>query len=546
MTIVTKTVDPLIVQLLQNTDAIDSSALAAIYDNILDQPDLHAALVATGLVNDEQIADAYSSHYLLPRFQPPQQSFKDIDQSVANLLPAAFCARHRIVPLADDGVTLEIAIDCPEGLLLADDIRFHTGRQMRAMFATASVVTAGIVDLYGMGELDDSKPFEFLGKPKEPVVKSEPVASSGDEPIDWLIARVVQLRADSVLIQQNESSFRLRFRIDGQLTELSPPSSIKRLIESIDGVTDWKRGGPVSIDHATSCGKIQIRVHRCETAGGQSWTLQFFHGPVAPPRFEDLAISSDDRIDFLRGIHKTRGITIVAGPSDSGKSDTIYAALAEIEDPSLSIFTVEQSLRYKLPGIVQTIVDDVDQFGLHDHLENILSQSPDVLMVHQIRDAATADLCVRVAEGGRRVLATLPSADCNSALRHLESLGVSANRIGQTVRSVVAQRRMRRLCDHCKKPQDVSSAARQRLGISDAIVCYQGGGCQRCMGSGYHGRLTAYEVMRLNSRGCEKLSSYDAMKDVPPVDSDGVCLRRRMLKYVVNGETSLGELRKRL
>ena len=554
--------DPLIQRLLRSANAIDAQQLLAVYDSVDDKTDVHAALVQSGLLGDDQLADLYCEHYLLQRFDPPGESFDSIDASVAALLPAQFCVRHRIVPLSDDGTTLQIAIDGPDGLLLADDIRFHTGRQMRAMFATPSIVNAGIVQLYGLQDFANDGPVRFeslsgqtgrgattgssmVATPSglTPASRRAKVDSpGGGTPMDWLLARVVQLRADMVQLRSTDTETHLRFRIDGQFSEMSPPHDIESLIDQIDGVTEWDRTGPSRIDHATSCGPVQIRVHRCDVMGGRSWTLNFIRGPVTPPPIESLQFDPEDRMDFVRGVEKPRGLTIVAGPCDSGKSETLYAALALANDPSLSIFTVEQSVRYQLPGINQTIVDDTDHFGLHDHLQSVLCQSPDVLLVHQIRDSATADLCVRVAEGGRRVLVTLPSADCVSALRHLESFGVAATRIGQSVRAVVAQRRMRRLCDHCKVVHDIDRSSRHRLGIDRDAVIYKSVGCDRCVGRGYHGRITAYEVMRLNSRMSRKLSRYNTMQDLED-ETSGTSLRDRMMQRVVAGETSLAELR---
>jgi type IV pilus assembly protein PilB len=548
--------DPLIARLLRQTSAIDMDAVRDLYDRVdLDEMSLDAVLIQSGLASDLDIATAYSNHYLLPLFDPPDESFDAIHHEVAGCLSAEFCQRHRIAPLTDDGTTLNIAIDCPDSLLLADEVRFQSGRQMRPLFATRRIIDSLLVHLYGQPTQAKDEPIEFVEIPKVPawMPAGMDLDTTVVRKIDDLFQRALQMHSDAIHLERSSDGVRLRFRMDGSMVEIpvSISSDIQELLNGICRVC-----GIAAEDHR-SCGRGEIRwsdaamnltiqVRRCPIVGGENMVLQLQRDAAMPPTIDLLSMSPQALQDLKRGIEKPHGLILVCGPTGSGKAETMYACLREINDRSLNVFTVEESIRWRLPGVNQIQVAADNGLTLHRAIELSLEQDPDILLVNQIRDAKTAELCVRAAAGGRMVFSTIAASRPSSILRHLESYGVSHHAIAETVRALVAQRRVRTLCDECKRPHEISGDTSLRLGLTNSRQVYQAVGCGRCFGTGYRGTETVYEVVRVNSKLADRIRSGEPMESITSESrqSGVTSLKTALMEAAFDGRTSLAEVRR--
>jgi type IV pilus assembly protein PilB len=548
--------DPLIARLLRQTSAIDMDAVRELYDRAdLDEMSLDAALIQSGLVSDLEIATAYSNHYLLPLFDPPDESFDAIHHEVAGGLSAEFCRRNRITPLTDDGTTLNIAIDCPDSLLLADEVRIQSGRQMRPLFATRRTIDSLLIHLYGPQPQSSIEHVDFVEIAQGPawLPAGANLEASLVRKIDDLFQRALQMHADSIHLECSSQGNRLRFRMDGSLVEIpvSNSSGFQEIIGGIGSVC----GIPVDDHHG--CGRGQIRwsdaamsltieVRCCPVVGGQHMVLQLQRDPSLPPTIDLLSMSPQAILDLKRAIEKPHGLILVCGPTGSGKAETMYACLREINQRSLNVFTVEESIRWRLSGVNQIQVSADRGITLHRAIELALEQDPDILLVNQIRDAKTAESCARAAAGGRMVFSTLAASRPASMLRHLESYGVSRHAIAETVRALVAQRRVRTLCDDCKRPHEVSSDTLLRLGLTNGRQVFQAVGCSRCFGTGYRGTETAYEIVRVDSKMADRIRSGEAMETITCESKrSGVeSLKTALMEVAFAGRTSLAEVRR--
>lgn len=549
--------DPLIARLLQQSIMLDMDLVRELYDeeDHLGGRAFNSRLVQSGLVSEREIATAYSNHYLLPLFDPPDESFESIDNGVASCLPLEFCRRHRIVPLSDDGSTLDVAIDCPDSLRLADEVRSHCNRQMRPLFAIARIIDALTAHLYGAAAIESEEPVQFEEISVAPawVPPGAGLAPEAIGQLDDLLQRAIQMRADDIHLEKSLTGSRTRFRIDGSLVELptSSDANFGRLIESVRqvsgiGASRSNVSGRGEIAWSDSGQDLSIQVRCCPVVGGENVLLNLRRDPATPPTLESLSMSPESLVNLKRAIEKPHGLILVSGPTGSGKAETLYACLREINDLRLNVFTVEESIRWRLPGVNQIVVDPAAGVDYHRGMEICLEQDPDVMLVGQIRDSSTAEMCVRAASGGRVVFSTLAASRPESTLRHLEAFGIAPYAIGETVRALVAQRRLRSLCENCKQPHTVEPETATRLGLQAETTLFQAAGCNRCFGTGYRGLETVFEVARVDSKMAEMIRTGRPAETITAAfkRSGGVPLKSALMKVAVQGRTSLAEVRR--
>ncbi|MEM9825477.1 MAG: ATPase, T2SS/T4P/T4SS family [Planctomycetota bacterium] len=577
--------DPFLAKVLARCDQLDMAAIAELYEQVGDTEDFEAALLRHGLIQPRHIAQAYSEHYLVPLFDPPDESFDWVRDDVAALLTLDFCQTHRVLPLEADDNTIEVAIESPDALRLADDVRFHCARQMRPMFATAHVIDAGLARLrdqadraiqveqsgptkrtnrrvtnrrvtdrrirHGRRASDHPSATIFNPPSTLPFFESEtPGNASGAksrfEPcvaFRHLVAWVIQHSIADVHVRAVRGSSYLRCRSGGTMTELSPLQGDQSFIEQLRRETHWTEGRNSGwMEYPDGSIPMRIVVKRCDLVDGESWRLKFLRGDGATPTLADLELGENPRAELLRAIHRGRGLTLVTGPANSGKFETLRACLRSIHDPSLNAFAVQRQVDWPMENVSHLATDDMPGFPMHRAIDLALDQSADILLVRQIRDSETAIRCFRAALAGHRVLTSIASADMETALAMCRGFGLSGEELAESLQTIVAQRKLRVLCQDCKSPTDVDPKIRHRLGISLQAKLMGPVGCPSCLGTGYRGETTLYVVSPIDSKRRRVFRKTENFAQA--IENDMRSLHDQAIACAVAGRTSLAEVKR--
>ncbi len=244
---------------------------------------------------------------------------------------------------------------------------------------------------------------------------------------------------------------------------------------------------------------VDLRISIIPTVEGESVVIRLLNTEVGLKTISELGFSERDLPVFSDLIHKSYGIILVTGPTGSGKSTTLYAALEEVRKQNVNIITVEDPVEYHIPGIEQIQVNSAIGFTFARALRNILRHDPDVIMIGEIRDEETARIAVQSALTGHLVLSTLHTNDASGAVTRLMDMGIESYLLSSSLLGVLAQRLMRRNCIECAREEDVEPGIRISLGVPKDEVFYKGAGCERCNGTGYSGRLAVYELLLVTS-----------------------------------------------
>lgn len=596
--------DPLINRVLDTLDQFSPERIQQVWDapsavDICSEEELVSLDTAAG---DRRVAEAYARHYLMPLFDPPSDLPPPVDPGVAATLPGEMCRQHRIAPLADDGQILEVAIAAPEALLLGDQIKRLTGRQMQAMFAPASVVERLLDLFYEEEEFSDAANGEDAPRSaSEDVLGScaaleetlpldaaalDPGAcdASADSlplvPIDgdtsqregWAVERIeersaehrsqaaayfqrlveqtLQVGADGVHLEPWAERGRVRLRIGGVLQETEPPPArllaavverVKRLAKIEPSRSDLPGHGTILVRSGDQ--RFRLKVSSCPTVDGERLVIGVGSEIDLRSSLNELGFDLEQRRLWAAAVGQPGGLILVAGPSGSGKTTTLYAALGGCNGGDRSIVTAEQRVHGQLPGVQQ--VAPGERFGhLQQVLPPLLHQDPDVLMVDEIDDAGTAEVCLRAASTGPLVMAGLHAGDALSGLQRACQLAGGPLLVGRSLRLVVAQRLLRRLCEACRVPWEVDRAACRRYDLTAGMVVYRAGRCAACCHTGYRGRVAVLETLPVTAHVAERISAGESLHAIEQMLHRGGYqgLAHRALDKAVLGETSLEEV----
>lgn len=389
---------------------------------------------------------------------------------------------------------------------------------------------------------------------------SDPIAA-----LDDLLRETFLTRASDLHIEAEEAGYRVRMRVDGALMEVS--SNIDRtvgqgivsrvkVLAGLDiaesrapqdgawrhpiGADRTLRAARTDLDENTS---IDMRVATVPTIHGEKLTLRILPRATDFVSLEQLGLSEDDLHSFRGQIARPHGLFVITGPTGSGKSTTLYAALEEIKDVALNIMTVEDPVERPLAGVSQVRVDGVGKVGFQNALRSLLRHDPDVMMIGEIRDGEGASIALRAASTGHLVFTTLHTNDAPSAVARLRDLGGERFQIASTLIGVMGQRLVRRLCTSCRQPRAVTEMERQRYGDRLGEETYEPGSCARCLGTGFAGRIGIFEMLEVTDRLREEIAAGDDEKGLRRHLADACRpLWRDGFAKVRHGVTSLSEL----
>ncbi|MBK7899259.1 MAG: type IV-A pilus assembly ATPase PilB [Azonexus sp.] len=483
----------------------------------------------------------------------------------ANAVDRKLIATHKVVPLNKRGNRLSVAISDPTNLRALDEIRFQTGLAVDPIVVEEPKLLP-LVSKYSESAEDSLKNLasddinlDFLD---EEATKQDEAASQDidDAPVVKFIQKMlldaINDGASDIHFEPYEKFYRIRFRVDGILREVAtPPLAIKEKIASrikvISRLNIAEKRVPQDGRMRLVLSKsraIDFRVSTLPTLQGEKIVLRILDPTSATLGIEALGYEPEQKAALLDAVSRPYGMVLVTGPTGSGKTVSLYTCLNILNKPGVNISTAEDPAEINLPGINQVNVDDRAGLTFSAALKSFLRQDPDVIMVGEIRDIETAEIAIKAAQTGHMVLSTLHTNDAPQTLTRLMNMGVPTFNIASSILLITAQRLARRLCN-CKKPVDVPREALLNAGYTEAELdgswaLYGPGGCDRCKGSGYKGRVGIYQVMPV-SEAIQRiiLAGGTSLDIAAQAQKDGVKdLRTSGLLKVKQGVTSLDEV----
>jgi type IV pilus assembly protein PilB len=539
-------VDMGLVSRKQVEDALESSRIAGTTPErvLLDQ----------GVLTQDSLARALAERYGLDHLD---LGVFTVDMAAANLVSTAVAKRYQTVPVAfADKRTLLVAMADPSNVLAVDDIAIMTGYEIRVAVAPADDITALISRLDRLEDVvGESSEIAEDGEDGAEVVALH--ETSEDAPViklvNQLVAQAVERGASDIHLAPDGRELRVRFRVDGVLQDVTSIqrrmaagaiSRIKIMAELNIAEKRLPQDGRVGL--VVDGRHVDLRVVTLPSVHGEGIVMRVLDKASVVVDLDKLGMADAERKRFERACGETHGAVLVTGPTGSGKSTTLYAALQLLNTPEKNIITVEDPVEYEMAGLTQVQVSSKVGLTFAAGLRAMVRADPDVIMVGEIRDAETAQIAVESALTGHLVLSTLHTNDAPSAITRLIEMGIEPFLVASALDCVVAQRLARMLCPSCKRRTIISAKVLQENGYRARmeLEAYEPVGCRRCGGSGYRGRVGLYEVMKITpeiqSLALER-SPSEAIRDVA-VAQGMTRLRDDGLQKVRLGRTSMAEI----
>jgi type IV pilus assembly protein PilB len=542
---------------------------------------LSTSLVKLGIIADDDITTVVSRHCGVPAIN--LRDF-DLDLSVVRLVPSESATKYNVLPVGRSGTTLTLAMADPTNVFAMDDVKFMTGLHVEPVVASESAIREAIARCYG-GKAASGEPANNgkatdlanqalleLGTDSEHIEvvadASEIDAASlekagGEAPIiklvNALMLSAIQKGASDIHIEPYEKDMRIRFRIDGQLQAVMTPAikfrdpivSRVKIMARLD-IAEKRLPQDGRIKARFAFGgrnrEIDFRVSVLPTLFGEKVVLRLLDPEGLKLDMTRLGFETEALARFIRAIKKPWGMVLVTGPTGSGKTNTLYSSLAQINDPHVNIMTAEDPVEFNLPGVNQVPVREQIGMTFAAVLRSFLRQDPNVILVGEIRDGETASIAVKAALTGHLVLSTLHTNDAPSSINRLVNMGIEPFLVANSVNLIAAQRLVRRICGECKEPIAISTAELVEAGFTPAdaatIKPMKGRGCERCNGSGYKGRVGLFEVMEISDSLREMIITSQPASDLRTTAmAEGMLtLRQSGLEKVRDGSTTLEEV----
>ena len=486
---------------------------------------LEQVLSESGALGTDQIARATAERFGLDLVD---LTVYKPDLAAANLITPQAARRLQSVPIGFDGDTLLVAMVDPSNVLALDDLKLMTGHEVRPVVASSEDV-AGVVSR--MTRLDQAVAEAVEEEEPEDLASVSDIRESADDApviklVNSIVAEAVEEGASDIHFEPEGKDMRVRFSVDGVLSERTtiPRRMVAGTISRVKIMADLDiserrlpQDGRVGLKIENH--PIDIRVVAMPSVHGEGITMRLLDKEQVLLTLDALGLRDDAQETFESAFRQSYGAVLVTGPTGSGKSTTLYAALNTINAIERKIITIEDPVEYQLPGITQVQVTPRAGLSFAVGLRSMLRADPDVIMVGEIRDGETARIAMESALTGHLVLSTLHTNDAPSALTRLTEMGIEPFITASAVDCVVAQRLVRKLCRHCKRRVMLSTAALEGAGFKAAfdLEAYEPVGCPRCGQTGYRGRTGLYEVMPMS----------DALRAMTIERQSGDALRRQ-------------------
>ena len=490
---------------------------------------------------------------------------KELRFDLVEQLPIQYLKKHEIFPFQSEDGTLRIAVNDPLDLEVLDDLRILFGQnEIRPVLVPAREILSAINRTYGQANDTTEQIMQDLGEEAdsqhlftELEVGEDLLDETSDAPIIKLVnhifSQAVKSQASDIHIEPYQQHLQVRFRLDGVLHNvLSPPRRLHAAIVSRikvmarldiaekrlpqDGRTEVKIGERL----------VDVRVSSLPTAFGERVVLRLLEKSGKLLSMEEIGLTAAALAEMKRLLHLSHGIILVTGPTGSGKTTSLYAALSSINSPDKNILTIEDPIEYQLDGIGQMQVNPKINLTFSSGLRSMVRQDPDVILVGEIRDRETADIAIHAALTGHLVFSTLHTNDSASAVTRLTDMGIEPFLVSTAVQAIIAQRLVRLLCTHCKEAYEPEEAQWAELRSSREVAgpIFRADGCEKCLETGYRGRTGIYEFLPLSEaiKGLV-LKTSDANQINKVARAEGMAnLREDGINKVMEGRTTISEV----
>jgi type IV pilus assembly protein PilB len=523
---------------------------------------LENILITHGLVEKEELYQAVAKRINVPYIDP---SSYVVDQEIMALIPEKMAREHQVVPLFRVANSITIAMVNPQDIGSIDELSLLTGLEVSPVLAPSDSIEKAIDRFYGTGKADkkladtitvidqEALPSELKETSLEEKKSIEEQAT--EAPIIKFVNQIVQQalkeRASDIHLEPDEKTLRIRFRVDGMLriiteapaTMKTPVVSRIKILSKLN-IAEKRKPQDGQFEMQVENKKIDFRVSTFPTIYGEAAVLRILDKSSIMLGMSDLGFSAENLIKFSALIRSPYGIMLVTGPTGSGKTTTLYAALDAVRSEEKNIITLEDPVEYHISLVRQAQINPKAQLTFATGLRSILRQDPDIIMVGEIRDGETAEIAVQAALTGHLVLSTLHTNNACGSLTRLIDMGIEPFLVASTVIGVLAQRLVRRICESCKEPYQTMSQLSGHLNLSADTKLFKGKGCPECNNTGYRGRVALYELlivdntirrMIVEKQTSEDIQKYLTTRNFKSMRDDG-------LEKVRKGMTTLEEV----
>ena len=558
----------LVVDLLAATKLVPEDKLSLARGRAQQTRSLAAALVEEGVASSEGIAKMLAARHQLPLID---LAFTGVDPEAAKELPLHVLERIGAIPYAFTDGRLNVAVADPANLHGLDELRLATRHPIELGVSAREDILGAIRKMVRASEaygaraaVDDETAFLADEAEAEDVTDLEAEDGVSDVPLVRLVNSILFQAAEDgasdIHFEPQEDALVVRFRIDGVLQEMQRipkrlmPGVTTRLkvLAKLDIAERRKpQDGRISLNAAAAGRMLDVRVATLPTVEGESLVMRLLDKSKKPPTLQELGLSDAMQEKLSEIVSRPTGALLVTGPTGSGKSTTLFAALNQISRPEINIITVEDPVEYRLAGINQVQINARAGLTFAAALRSILRSDPDVVMVGEIRDGETAKISIEAALTGHLVLSTLHTNDAPSALTRLNEMGVEPFLTGAAVTGVLAQRLARKLCTHCCEMYSPSvdeminaRVAPDVAAASDGMAFYRKKGCPRCNQTGYKGRIGIYQLLVMTEALASLAAKHASREEIEraALESDMKTLWDDGLAKVASGLTSIEEL----
>jgi type IV pilus assembly protein PilB len=520
---------------------------------------LGVLLLELGLVDEDRLTVVLGEHLEVPVADLRREA---VDPEAAHLVPAEFARRHVLLPIRQQDGELTVAMADPVNLHVVNDLRLLTGLAIVPYIAGQSDILANLSRIHSMRpriheaarSLEESRPQFGVARSIVFELSSITATSPAVEIVNMLITQGLRDRASDMHVEPQKDFLRIRFRVDGVLQDVAhlPTATGAALASRIKimagmNIVERRRAQDGQISLTVDGRELDVRVATIETIWGEKLVLRLLDRGRSLITLEQLGFSRSSYARFHTMLHSPYGMIIVSGPTGSGKTTSLYAAIHELDQQVRNIMTIEDPVEYTFDNINQSQINKLADITFANGLRAILRQDPDIILVGEIRDRETAEIAVQSALTGHLVLSSLHATDAAGALLRFIDMGIEGFLIASSVIAIVAQRLVRKVCDGCKTshtPTVEETEFAASLGRTVPEHLYHGQGCGRCNHTGYYDRIGVFEVLTMTDELKRLVIGRAGHREIMEVAIQGgvVPLRVDAWEKVAAGVTTVSEV----